>query len=304
MVGLLDDHPAARVDVLLPLVAQLLDVAEPGQRGRRLALRHDRLSGWNTRLRLSGRLRLWLRGLRLHRLLRLGRRLASDLGLGLRLGLLRLRLRRRLRLRLRLLRLRLHRLLRLGRWLAPDLGLRLRLGLLRLRLRRRLRLGLRLPSDLGLRLPLLWLRLRLGLRLCLLLGLRLGLRLRLRSGLRGRRGLGLRLRGPFRAGMLGILAAVGRRVLREHDRAGCARAGNAVERPAPLRGGEQANCRGCRDGGPRNGSWHSDCQVVGQDPLPDVVVLPPQPLVDFSRIIGLLRPDFDGGDKHSSAEAG
>jgi hypothetical protein len=136
---------------------------------------------------------------------------------------------------------------------------------------RRLRLHLLLGLRLGLRLHLLsGLRLRLR-RLRLLSGLRLGLRrLRLLFGLRLwlRLGLhllfGLRLR--FRARMLRILPAFGRRVLGKNDRS--LRAGwNAVRRQAPLRQGQDGNRR---DGQQGTFLTRSHLQALGQNPLPAI----------------------------------
>src|SRR5580704_15233723 len=144
VVGFLDDDPAARFSVLMPLGAQILDVGEA--RGAGL--------GWLSGLRrLSG-----LRDDTLEGLLGLGLSgLLDDRGLALDLEIL-------LRLRLLLeLRLPCGRLLN-DRGLALGLGLLLRLCLL---LELRLPCG-RLLNDRGLALDL-----GLLLRLCLLLELRL-----------------------------------------------------------------------------------------------------------------------------------
>jgi len=232
------------------------------------------------RLALLLWLQLWLR-LRLGRLaLRglLSRRLGHILQRWLRLHLGRLALHGLLngwlghilqrRLRLRLGRLALHGLLnrRLGHIL------------LRLRLRLRLLLGLLLLFDLGLRL-----RLRLGLcllsrrlglelrlRLHLLsgrLGLRRRLRLRLRFGRRRRRRR-LGLRRSFRAGMLRILPALGRRVLRKNDRARRPSGRNIVRGQAPLHHRQDGHHRGGQQG---IFSSHSHLQVLGQNLLPGVL---------------------------------
>jgi hypothetical protein len=90
MIGLLDDDPAARLGVLMPLLLQLLDVDEGGRAAlARLPLRANQLEGLLGRLALLTRLEPLLLLALLDRLLpRQKRLLALPLRLALRLTLL------------------------------------------------------------------------------------------------------------------------------------------------------------------------------------------------------------------------
>jgi hypothetical protein len=222
---------------------------------RLLALR---LALWLHRLPLSG-----LDGL-------LARNHLAPLPLLLfRLRLLELRLsRRRLWLRLLLL------LLRLGR---RRLWLRLLLWGWR---GRRLRLGLRLLWW-GRRRRLLRLRLRLWGRGCGLL---------LRRGLWGRL---LLLRRLLRAGMLRVLAALGRGGLGNNDGPRRGRGRDAFGAQEPLRHGQRGHRRDRQQGVP---SRRFDLQNLRQVPLLDVAAPFDRGARDESHghaISHILRPDFD-----------